>query len=362
MKQFQVQRTGLAKHRIIAENPAAPPIADGEILVAIERFGMSANNITYGIAGDTLGYWKFFKALENPLDEWGILPVWGFAKVIAARCDGIEIGERLFGYFPPSSHLVMQPARISESHFFDGVAHRGELPGAYNIYRRLRAEPGYTRSMDDLRMLLFPLFLTSFAIWDQLKENRWYGAEQIVIVSASAKTSIGLAFALHEDSDAPFSVGLTSKGNREFVRKLGYYNQVGDYENLAAEIKNVPTVIIDMAGNAQTLGALHTLLGDNLIKNIDVGITDWKGARKDPRINRDKREFFFAPARIQKRIKDWGVDTFSGKSNGFIMKAARQSGDWLKLEKISGLEGLEAIFADIRDGKIPPEKGLVVEM
>ncbi len=362
MKQFQVKRSGLTDSRIISEDEAVPQIAQGEILVRVERFGFSANNITYGIAGDTLGYWKFFKQSGDENPDWGLLPVWGFAEVTQSRAEGINPGERLFGYFPPATHLVLQPTGIRPGHFFDGSVHRAELPPAYNLYRRVEAEPGYNRANDNLRMLLYPLYLTSFALWDQLADKKFYGAEQVLIISASSKTAIGLAQALHDDSTAPKIVGLTSPGNAGFVTGLELYDAVIAYDALRSEVEQVPTVIIDMAGNAETLGLLHEHLGAYLVRNIDVGITDWKGARKDPRIHREVREFFFAPARIQKRMKDWGPEEFNRRSAGFIMNASAASARWLELATLDGLEALEAIFPDIRDGRIPPNQGIIVEL
>ncbi|MGB7336313.1 MAG: DUF2855 family protein [Salaquimonas sp.] len=360
MKQFQVLKSGLAGTRIV--EAADMEIINGEIALKVERFGFSANNITYGVAGDTLGYWKFFKQAGEENADWGLLPVWGFAEVTQSKCKGLEIGERLFGYFPPATHVIMKPAGVKPTHFYDGSAHRAELPGAYNLYRRVAAEPGYNRSGDDLRMLLYPLYLTSFAIWDQLKEFGWYGAKQILIVSASSKTCIGLAFALSSDETAPKTVGLTSPRNTGFVNGLGLYDSTISYDDMEAKIEQVPTIIVDMAGNAETLGRLHELLGDNLKKNIDVGITDWRGFGKDKRINREAREFFFAPARIGKRVDDWGAEKYNQQTASFIMDAAAHSARWLKLEKLNGLEALDAVVTDIRDGKISPDRGLIIEM
>jgi hypothetical protein len=66
-------------------------------------------------------------------------------------------------------------------------------------------------------MLLSPLHLTSYCIWDHLKQQNWFGAEQIIIVSASSKTSLGVAVALDRDDAAPTVVGLTSQANKQFV-------------------------------------------------------------------------------------------------------------------------------------------------
>ena len=135
------------------------------------------------------------------------------------------MGDRFYGYFPPASHLRLKPSKVTADRFFDAAVHRAELPQAYNLYRRVLAEPGYDRGGDDRRALLGPLHMTSFCIWDALQEANWHGASQAIIVSASSKTSIGLAYALSKDSEAPTVIGLTSSRNKAFVEGVGYYDR-----------------------------------------------------------------------------------------------------------------------------------------
>ncbi len=359
MSAFEVVRHALTDSRIV-EHPAPAKPADGEILVKVDRFGFSANNITYGIAGDTLRYWQFFPVAEEP-EKWGIIPVWGFGDVIDSNHPEIEKGERLFGYFPPADTVKMVPVDIRPGAFFEGSAHRADLPRGYNAYSRVSREPGYDRRFDDARMLLYPLYLTSFALWDQLKENDWYGTEQIVLLSASSKTAIGLAYALKGDGDAPDCVGLTSPRNTGFVDVTGAYDGVLSYDN-RPRLKDVPTVIVDMSGNADLLGAIHQQLGDNMRHTLSVGLTHWESERRSKAVIKDRTEFFFAPSRIQKRMKDWGADEFRSRSNGFIMETAAKSQTWLNFETLDGLEGLSAVFSDVRDGTIAPDRGLIVQM
>lgn len=90
---------------------AIPKPGDGEILVAIDKFAMTANNVTYAASGDLFGYWQFYPTGEDP---WGKVTVWGIGEVVASHAEGIAIGERLYGFFPMASHVVMQPGELSE--------------------------------------------------------------------------------------------------------------------------------------------------------------------------------------------------------------------------------------------------------
>ncbi len=101
--------------------------ATGEIRLRVERFGLTANNVTYGAFGDQLGYWRFFPAPEG----WGRIPVWGFGVVTASGVDGVAVGERFYGYFPMSSTVTLQP-RVDGAGFVECSPARADLWSAYN--------------------------------------------------------------------------------------------------------------------------------------------------------------------------------------------------------------------------------------
>ncbi len=361
MLEFQVTRSNLHQFRLI-ESDALSSIQNGEVLVRIERFSFTANNITYGVAGDQLGYWHFFPPHGEDTSEQGILPVWGFAEVIESKSYELPMGDRLYGYFPPAEKLKMRPTNVSKGQFIDGSEHRSKLPPGYNVYRRVEAEPGYNRAMDNHRALLFPLHVTSFCLWDSLQDKSWYQAEQIIVLSASSKTSLGLGFALKEDANAPSTIGLTSTRNAEFVANTEYFDQTLTYDQLEKIDTSKPTVIVDMSGNGDLLGKLHKALGDSLKHCINVGMTHWDEGVQNKDINAEKSEFFFAPGHIQKRLKDWGPQGFAEKSGSFLMKSAQASANWLKVKEVEGLAELETYYPQILDGKFAPEEGLIIKL
>ena len=55
MSQFQTLKSDLTHSRVLDNDSVS--INDGEIAVKIESFAFTANNVTYGVAGDTIGYW-----------------------------------------------------------------------------------------------------------------------------------------------------------------------------------------------------------------------------------------------------------------------------------------------------------------
>ncbi len=117
---FQIDRSNLRRSRFVTEEMG--PVRNGTVRLSIERFALTANNITYGVAGDMIGYWNFFPAE----DGWGRIPVWGVGRVAESKADGVNPGERYFGYFPMSQNLDVQAGNLTDSGFVDIAEHRAE--------------------------------------------------------------------------------------------------------------------------------------------------------------------------------------------------------------------------------------------
>lgn len=359
MGEFQVRRAALTDTRIVgARVDADTPLEPGEVLVKVDLFAFTANNMTYGQVGDQLGYWQFFPVQDA---DWGVIPVWGFADVIASECHDLPVGDRLYGYFPPAGYMKMQPGRVGAGHVIDATPHRRALPIGYNTYVRVLAEPGYDRAHDALRALLFPLFITSFCLWDALAEAGFHDAERIVILSASSKTALGLAYALSDDPNAPQVIGVTSPRSVELLSGLGVHADVVTYDDLARIDADVPTVIVDMAGNGAMLGALHRRLGARMLHCIQVGVTH-RAQVRDEGIDVARSGFFFAPSHIQKRMADWGPEGFEQRSASFMRDAMARCARWLKVREVQGLDGLDDVYGDIAAGTLPADEGIVLRM
>ncbi len=365
MKQLQTLKNDLSKTRIVQTKN--PEIEAEEISVSIESFAFTSNNVTYGVAGNTIGYWQFFKTTEDANNEWGCIPVWGFAKIIKSNVDELIVGERLFGYFPPGDILNLKPIKVTNQGFADGKEHRKDLPAVYNNYLRLSGDANYDSSIDNIRSLLFPLHITSFCICDALQDEAYFGGDQIIIVSASSKTAIGLAQGLQETSSALSIIGLTSQKNLGFVKNLGCYDEVITYDHLSNVNFNLKSVMVDMAGSREILGTLHGSLADNMLKCLTVGMTHWDNevTAEDAlgqAMLRERTEFFFAPAHIQKRVTDWGYEGYNQKTTDFMKARSNQSIDWMQVKKINGLKNFISTYEKFVSGDINPNEGIIVEL
>lgn len=338
-------------------------LESGQIRLNVERFSFTANNITYAVLGDLLQYWSFFPAADQQGNDasqiWGQIPVWGFATVSESNCLEVCVGEHFFGYFPPAQECVMTPTNVSQGGFVDGIEHRVKLPVGYNVYRNT---PTSDPQADNERSMLYPLFVTAYCIHDLLASRSWCHAEQLVIISASSKTSLGVAYALQSSPDSPKSIGLTSARNVDSIQALGLYNQVIDYNNLEQLAPDVPTAIVDMSGNKALLSQLHQHLGESMKFTLNVGITHWGDLSEIEGINNSRSEQFFAPAHIQEMIKRMGPQAFEAHSGRFISESAIKTRQWLHCKELDGLNELATTYQDVCSGTIDANTGLIVVM
>lgn len=344
-------------HRTRFSDAPAPELAEDQALLSVSAFGLTSNNITYAMFGEAMSYWKFFPAEEG----WGRVPVWGFAEVAASNVAELELGARVYGYLPPSSDLVVTPSRVEARGFLDASPHRAALPAAYNGYTLCAADPVYDAADEDAQMLLRPLFFTSYLIDDFLADSERFGADTVVLSSASSKTSSALAFLLSRREGVE-TIGLTSARSAQFTRELGVYDAVITYDDLDS-LPHARAVYVDMAGDAALRNAVHSHFGEELTHSAVVGAThhDSMGAVPDS-LPGARPTFFFAPDRVAKRTLDWGREGFEGRLAESWRPYAQWAEGWLTVIHGAGPEALERAYLDLLDGRIDPATAHVLTL
>jgi hypothetical protein len=356
---FIVARDNLQQCKLIETSlPEAARLPDDALLIKIDRFAFTANNVTYALLGDQLKYWQLFPAPEN----FGNIPVWGFGDVIASQHPGVAIGERLFGYFPMATHLVIEAADVSKRGLRDAASHRQGVAPVYNAYARVSGDPAYAGRQGDYQALLRPLFMLSFLVDDFLGENEFYGARSVMLSSASSKTAFGLAHLLHMRRGDIRVIGLTSAANAGFVGSLRCYDDVVTYESVFSLPSDSPVALVDMAGNGELRTRLHRHFGDRMKYSGRIGLTHQSPSADEPDLPGAKPTWFFAPDQIRKRAKEWGpggIDQrFSAAWAGFAPILER----WLTVTEGRGPAAVQEIYLDTLNGRVPPEQGHILSL
>lgn len=344
---------------VIIKTRELAPLEDGQVLVAIDKFGLTANNVSYAVSGDFIGYWKYYPAE----DKWGKVPVWGFANVVESNHPDVPVGERLWGFFPMADYAVLQPGKVSKRNIHDASAHRADLPALYNQYARASQDEDYLKALETERCLLFPLFTTSYVLYDYLIDNDFFGAKQVLIGSASSKTGFGLAHLLFNDSAISQKViGLTSPGNVGFVKDLNVCDQVVAYGDEDQIDSTLPTAFVDMSGDGPLRTKLHNMLGELMVESCMVGATHWDVDRSPGDVPGATPTFFFAPTHIGKRNADWGDGVLLQKAFAANAKIAEDSKGQMTVDHLQGAEAAKAIWLDMLDNKVPPSRGIMVRI
>lgn len=356
--QVQVRKAVLTNASLVAVPHV--PLKDGAVRLAVESFSVTANNVTYAVVGDGFKYWDFFPAPEG----LGIVPMWGHARVIESRNPEIAVGERVYGYLPMASHLDVQPGKVSPGGFMDMTDYRQPMSPVYNSYTRLAADPEHDPAREAERMIFGPLFRTGFLIEYFLRGHDWFGAEQLIVTSASSKTAMGLASVARQSSPEVRRVGLTSAGNVSFVAASGLYDQVVAYDDLES-LPIARSVSVDFAGSADLLARLHGHFGDALVHSALVGVTHIE-ARSTlgggaPLLG-PKPAMFFAPDHAVAFFKSHGPD-----EGGKLVAAAwreflKAAEGTISIERLHGLEAARAVFLAMLAGQVDPAKGIVIEL
>ncbi|MEI6485795.1 MAG: DUF2855 family protein [Sphingomonadales bacterium] len=332
----------------LADTVALPdpgPLAEGQARFAIEHFALTANNVTYAVHGEDFAYWRFFPAPEG----FGIVPVWGFARVTESRAAGVAVGDRVFGYWPMGAQAVLTPVHVSPHGFTDGAAHRAGLPPFYNRYTPASPDWGD----EALQCLFRPLYATSFLI-DAMIAAR--PVDTLLLSSASSKTALGVAQAARGRQRV---VGLTAPANRAFCAATGLYDQVLSYDDIAA-VSGTSIAFIDFSGHGPVREAVHTLLGDRLAESHVVGDTHWQ-APKLGSLPGPAPQMFFAPTVAQARVAEWGPAGFDQRLAAAWGRFAATLG-WLQIRRVTGAADVAAAWADLVAGRIDPAAGIIASL
>jgi hypothetical protein len=341
---------------------AAPEPAAGEVVLALDRFALSTNNITYAAYGDAIGYWRVF---PTGREEFGLMPVWGFADVAASRAEGIDVGARVFGFFPMADTLVVQPEKISRGGFADAAPWRKAVPDIYNRYVLCAADANYDAALENPEALFRPLFITSYTAVDFLREHAFFGAKQIVVSSASSKTAYGAAWRLSQEDIG--LIALTGDRNRAFVEGLGVYRTTVSYDEIETLPKDAPTLYLDLAGDPELRRRVHAHFGANLTYDCLVGSTQGDAfPEDDPELIGPRPEFFFAATCLDAHRERGTLRAFYERfyedQRAFFERVIDPVSPWIRIVEHQGLEGAAEVVRALAKGASDASEGAVVRL
>lgn len=402
---------------ILVESPRPADVPAYHVLLKVDRFGFSANNITYQALGEhpSLRYYDFYPAPTVPSQDispktHGVVPVWGFATVLVSSHPKVHVGERLYGYFAPTKYLLLpiDPTDINKHAMYVPRPHFPPDRRLYNQITRTSSDPQYTSTTEDLQMIYRPLFWTSYWCEDWLfhgSPGSGYhgGCDRILISSASSKTAFCFAYCIRNRAQSTGEtgkielIGLTSTKNLKFTQHLDLYDQVHTYEAFTSHPsfrngKGNRWIYVDVTGNTSLnlkVTSHFTNTQDKLVVSISLGATnttpeltrssqfteqDAKGVMGtanstiglpspssstsgEPQL---KLERFFTPEWVAVRRRQLPLSEIFAMQDREWHRLMKDCIPWIEIERVYGPEGVKKSYERIvSGGGVGPDKGLV---
>ena len=357
---LEVDRAACGETRLVA----APlePLADGQVRLRVDRFALTANNITYADVGELLGYWDFFPTGDP---GWGRVPAMGWADVVESTHPDVATGGRYYGWFPMARFVDLTVSPTGDGLRDDGEHRLAHAP-VYRSYVETGHDPMYPKvaaevlgAAEDRHALLRGLFLTSFLADCFFADQGYFGTDAVVVLSASSKTAVGFAQRAAERGLGRV-VGVTSAGNAEFVRALGWYTDVVSYDDIAS-LPAVDAVSVDMAGDSVALSAVHEQLGERLKYSMIIGKSHHDSPMAQVSVG-PTPELFFAPTEVSRRLEEWGPEEYQRRCSAALEEFVAGSGSWLTVERSAGAPAAASAWTDVFAGAIPPSVGRIVSL
>ncbi|KAF8320772.1 hypothetical protein DL93DRAFT_2152664 [Clavulina sp. PMI_390] len=361
-------------------------LVDNEAILRVDKFGFSANNLTYGLLGEHPNF----------------------------RHPSLCAGQRLSGYLPMSSYckLRLDPPRVrpgdrSGIEYTVNVALDG-MPEIMRPYRQLtfcETDFMWSPKREDEMMLWLitrlhtdlPLFWASYWMEDRLHERAYHSARTVLISSASAKTAFLIAYRLQkrrkattilstsndpQNIQAPPTglspvnvVGLTSRANLAFTKRLGFYDHVLAYDEVAnisekVSAGNAPNLVgecvyVDVSGNEALNANITKYLKPKL--SISLGSTSGSssssmlaGADGGDSKHQDtnaKQESFFMPEWLALRAKQLGAKQVKAMQKAAWAELMEDCPGWVTIKTYDGLEEVMEAYQRTVKGGIRADEG-----
>lgn len=351
---IEVDRAEPRRTQALTED--VPALGEGEALLRIEAIGLSANVVTYARLAERFGYWRFFPAAD-PAGPWGRLPAWGVATCIASESTELWEGERVVGFVPLSSHLVVRPRKAGIG-WLDTSPHRRELPAAYNAYRAVPDAldgDALTRSL-----VLRPLAPLAALVADELE-----GTAEVVVTSASSKASIALAHLLGRAGVA--ATGLTSKAHLKRTQATGAFREVLPYGSISRLAPATPAALADVAGEPGIRASVHRKLRDGLARSLVLGATHARGdafaeVQEAGVLPGPAPQAVFVPDLLAARAQAEGLEAVDARVEAALGELVAWSEAWLEAGRASGAEPVALRWRSLLAGELDPHVALVASL
>lgn len=396
-----VSKRNIGQNATCAISADTHPLAAGSVRVSTELISVTTNNLTYARGGTALHWWDAYPVPDsapapfNDGEAWGIVPAWGYARVLESRISDLEPNRYLYGLWPMSPHPVdlrLEPVEPT-GHWREASAHRSELMTMYNHFERTN-----DKSPPDATVVMAKTGLTAAFLLNKFvfagpvvhpggvgapwcREDADLTSAAVVCLSAGSKTGRAFAWNLTRNrvsSSAPLALLQLSSDPDSLPRypEAGLPTKQAKYDEpdavaWLAGFHPERVVIVDFgapkAVTDSVLDAAQAVVPSILL--LAVGV---EAKMYSPEELSELRQSLSAPNKVMlntSAVRDRAIE-FAGPAayfRKFNEALVRYLSDWdkqkLHLKTVRGIEGtlgLEGLWHDLCNRRVPPNVGVTV--
>jgi hypothetical protein len=242
--QFQMGRPRNMRFLPLDRDIDGQPLAKNEVLFVPQSFGAN-RYLTYYSGGyilQDIGTFVDPKGVHNT-KAFKTAPCWGRCKVHRSNHPQIEAGSTYYGFWPLAAYSVRSVCDVD--------------PESFIAYQDV---PHFTGPKEWLKLIQMNGTESSFAIDNyeymkigityarELQDSNYFGAQRLVISSASSATGQIVSMCLKELNPSFTVIGLTSERNCGFVKQFPYFDEVHSYDDVEASPNANKSLYFDALG------------------------------------------------------------------------------------------------------------------
>ncbi len=219
------------------------PLAKNEVLFLPHTLGLNKYILYYNDGYLPMDIDTFVDPcgeLNSP--HFKTIPAWGLARVHRTNHPEIAEGSLYYGFWPIAPYSVRA---------ITGVDHGARV--AYHDIPRFKGVREWLKLIeaDDFSLMVseyFEYFKIGITYAREIRDFGYFGAEQLVLTSASSSSSQVIAMCVKELNPSMSIIGLTSQRSLGLVKSLPFYDDVYTYDDIEASPNAKPTLFFDVLG------------------------------------------------------------------------------------------------------------------
>ena len=241
--QVQLGRKRNVRFLPIETNIDEIPLAENEVLFLPHSLGLMKYILYYNDGYLPMDIDTFVDPKrELNTAQFKAVPAWGLATVYRTNHPEIAEGSVYYGLWPLAPYSVRAITSVDHG---DRVAYQ-DIPrfkGAREWLKLIEADDFYLMVSD-----YFEYFKIGITYARELRDFGYFGAEQLVLTSASSSSSQVIAMCVKELNPSMPIIGLTSRRNLALVERLPYYDEVYTYDDIKASPNAKATLFFEVLG------------------------------------------------------------------------------------------------------------------